>query len=304
MMDEEDSRPDGSGSKRYPLIRPEERLPDEIDQLLALRQTWAKANVPAARRSWEAVTLPLGQSRRRGWAKRPDINVAALTILSVIGFALLAFVLMSGGGGDQIPRGPYFALAVTPSSQPTLVSAIVSTATPTAGPHAQPTKTPTPRAKPTETPRPTPTWTPQPTATPPPRPTATPPPQPTATPTAAPTATPTPQPTATPVPQPTPTPTQPPAPQLAITPNPVVESPCSGSPFPIPLTVTNTGGGTLNWSINTNTLPAGVLAISASGSLDAGQSQQVTLSGDTASATFIVDFTSNGGNVSVTVLCS
>jgi hypothetical protein len=296
-MDEEGSQPNTPGPRRFPPARPEERLPDEIDQLLALRQTWANANVPASRRSWEEVTRPLGRSRR-GWARRPDINVAALAILSVIGCALLAFVLMNGGG-DQIPRGPYFALAVTPSSQPTPVTVILSTATPTAGAHIQPTKPPAPRPTPTKiptpTPQPTPTWTPLPTATPTPRPPATPTPQPTATPT--------PQPTATPTPQPTPTPTQPPAPQLAVSPNPVTEAPCSGSPFPVALTVTNTGGGTLSWSINTNALPAGVLAVPASGSLAAGQSQQITLNGSTANASFTVDFTSNGGNVNVTVTC-
>jgi hypothetical protein len=46
-----------------------------------------------------------------------------------------------------------------------------------------------------------------------------------------------------------------------------------------------------------------VLAISGSGSLDAGQSQQVTLNGGTADPSFIADFTSNGGDVSVTILC-
>lgn len=295
-MDEEGSPPSAPGPGRLLPAQPEDRLPDEIDQLLALRQTWARANVPTSRRSWEEVTRPLGRARRRGWMRRPDINVAALTTLSVVGCALLAFVLMSGGGGDQIPRGPFFALVVTPSSQPTPVAVILSTATPTAGAHPQPTKPPAPRPTPTATPsptaQPTPTWTPQPTATPTPRPTATPTPQPTATPT--------PQPTATPLP-PTPTPT--PAPQLNVSPNPVTEAPCSGSPFPVPLTVTNTGGGTLTWSINASTLPAGVLAGTASGSLDAGQSQQVTLNGGTANASFTVDFTSNGGDVNVSVTC-
>jgi hypothetical protein len=96
---------------------------------------------------------------------------------------------------------------------------------------------------------------------------------------------------------------QAPTPRLAVSPNPVVEAPCSGSPFPVPLTVTNTGGGTLNWSINASTLPAGVLAVLASGSLDAGQSQQVTLNGGTANASFTVGFTSNGGDVTVSVTC-
>jgi hypothetical protein len=294
-MDEEGSPLSAPGSGQRLSARPEERLPDEIDQLLALRQSWAKANVPAGRHSWEEVTRPLGQARRRGWTRRLDANVVALAVLSVVGCALLVFVLMSGGG-DRIPRGPYFAFVVTPSLQPTPVVVILSTTTPTVAAHPQPTKPPAPRPTPTETPRPTPqptpTWTPLPTATATPRPTATPTPQPTATPT--------PRPTATPAP-PTPTPT--PAPQLNISPNPVAETPCSGAPFPVPLTITNAGGGSLIWNVDASALPAGVQALPASGSLDAGQSQQVSLSGDTANASFTVDFLSSGGNVSVTVNC-
>jgi hypothetical protein len=94
-----------------------------------------------------------------------------------------------------------------------------------------------------------------------------------------------------------------PAPQLNVSPNPVAETPCSGTPFPVSLTVTNTGGGTLVWSVNTSALPAGVQALPASGSLDAGQSQQVGLSGDTSNASFTVEFTSNGGDLSVTINC-
>jgi hypothetical protein len=56
--------------------------------------------------------------------------------------------------------------------------------------------------------------------------------------------------------------------------------------------------------VNTSALPAGVLALPASGSLDGGQSQQVNLSGDTADASFTVEFSSNGGDVVVTVICS
>jgi hypothetical protein len=59
----------------------------------------------------------------------------------------------------------------------------------------------------------------------------------------------------------------------------------------------------LVWSANTSALPAGVQALPASGSLDAGQSQQVSLSGDTAITSFTVDFSSNDGNLSVTVNC-
>jgi hypothetical protein len=290
-MGEEGSPPSAPGSWQRLPARPEERLPDEIDELLALRQSWAKASVPAVRHSWEEITRPLGRARRRGWTRRLDANVVALAILSVIGCALLVFVLMSGGG-DRIPRGPYFAFVVTPSPQPTQIAVVQPTTTPTpratATPHTRPTNTPIPHptATPPPTAQPTPTWTPLPTATAIPRPTATP----------------TPQPTATPLP-PTPTPTATPAPQLNVSPNPVAETPCGGSPFPVPLTITNTGGGTLVWNVDTSALPAGVQAVPASGSLDAGQSQQVSLSGDTANASFTVDFSSNGGDLSVTVNC-
>jgi hypothetical protein len=57
------------------------------------------------------------------------------------------------------------------------------------------------------------------------------------------------------------------------------------------------------WNVDTSALPAGVQAVPASGSLDAGQSQQVSLSGDTANASFTVDFSSNSGDLSVTVNC-
>jgi hypothetical protein len=46
-----------------------------------------------------------------------------------------------------------------------------------------------------------------------------------------------------------------------------------------------------------------VQAAPASGSLDAGQSQQVSLSGDAANTSFTVGVTSNGGDVVVTVIC-
>jgi hypothetical protein len=94
-----------------------------------------------------------------------------------------------------------------------------------------------------------------------------------------------------------------PAPQLNVSPNPVAETPCSGTPFPAPLTITNTGGGTLVWNVDTSALPAGVQAVPASGSLDAGQSQMVNLSGDTADTSFTVEFSSNGGSLIITVNC-
>jgi hypothetical protein len=296
-MADEGSTPGASGPERdlpgNPLALPEERFPSEIEELLAQRH--GDANAPARRHSWEDVSRPLGRVRRSGRIRRLDANVVALAVLSMIGCALLVFVLMSGGG-DQVPPGQYVAFVATSTPEPTQLSVIQATATPTAQPtsvaHAQPTKTAS--ARPTPTSAPLPTATPFPTATP--RPTATPVP-----PTPVP-PTPTPRPTATP--QPTPTPTQPPAPQIDVSPNPVTEAPCSGSPFPVPLTVSNSGGGTLAWDITPSALPAGVLAVPASGSLNGGQSQQVNLSGSTASGSFTVEFTSNGGNLSVTVICS
>jgi hypothetical protein len=46
-----------------------------------------------------------------------------------------------------------------------------------------------------------------------------------------------------------------------------------------------------------------VQAVPASGSLDAGQSQMVNLSGDTADTSFTVEFSSNGGSLIITVNC-
>jgi hypothetical protein len=57
------------------------------------------------------------------------------------------------------------------------------------------------------------------------------------------------------------------------------------------------------WDINIAALPAGVQAVPASASLDAGQSQLVTLNGDTANTSFTVALSSNGGNVNVTINC-
>ena len=300
-MDEEGSPPSAPGPRRFPPFSPEERLPDEIDQLLALRQTWAKTNVATSRRNWEEVTRPLGRARRRGWTRRLDANVVALAILSVIGCALLVFVFMSGGG-DQIPRGPYFAFVAPRSSQSPQISVIQPTTTQaiqaTATAHTRPTNTPIPRptATPSPTSQPTPTWTPQPTATPTPRPTATPTPQPTATPT--------PQPTATPVPHPPQRQHQRQSPQLerqsesgrrdAVQ---WIAVPSSAHHHELPAEARSSGAST------PTRLPAGVQALPASGSLDGGQSQQMSLSGDTADTSFTVDFSSNGGNLSVTVNC-
>jgi hypothetical protein len=301
--------------ERPPSAKPEERFPREIDELVAERQTLEGSDADTRavrRRTWEEVTLPLGRVGSGGRARRLDFNVAALAVLSLIGCALLVFALMSG---DQTPITPHLLSFATPTPQPTRIAVTQPTETATAqstatrGPQSFATPSPQPRASatpfPTSTALPTVTPTPQPTATPRPQPTATPQPtptpQPTATPTPQPTATP--QPTVTPTPQPTPTATPTPSPVLNASPNPVTEAPCSGSPFPIPLTVSNTGGGTVFWDINTGALPAGVLAIPASGSLDGGQSQQMNLNGSTTDTSFTVDFSSNGGNVSVTVIC-
>jgi hypothetical protein len=141
-------------------------------------------------------------------------------------------------------------------------------------------------APPSSTPTPTPPPT-QPTAT------ATPPgaSEPTATPTSVPTP-PAPTPTATSVPQH--------PPKLSVTPTSLREY-CSYNSYPNTITVMNSGSGTLNWSA---TAPSGVTLTPSSGSLAAGASQTVTLSGSFTSAnTFDVHFTSNGGSATVVISC-
>jgi hypothetical protein len=122
------------------------------------------------------------------------------------------------------------------------------------------------------------------------------------TPTTSPTATPvstqlaatptTAPPTATPVPQ------NPPV--LSVTPLKTTAF-CSQGSYPNPITVTNTGGGTLTWN---GVAPTGVTLTPANGSLDAGASQTVMLSGAVAGvASFTIRFDSNGGAAAVTITC-
>lgn len=128
----------------------------------------------------------------------------------------------------------------------------------------------------------------QPTATPAPS-------QPTATPTTAP-------PTATPTTAPpTATPTSAPQPKLGVTPTQPSTVFCGNLTGVAPITITNTGAGTLNWSA---TAPSGVTLTPSSGSLGAGASQNVTLSGSySASSSFVVQVSSNGGKAEVTFNC-
>ncbi|QLQ06127.1 MAG: hypothetical protein HZY76_08765 [Anaerolineae bacterium] len=103
-------------------------------------------------------------------------------------------------------------------------------------PDATPTPTNTPTPAPTDTPTPTPTDTPTPT--------------PTNTPTPAPTDTPTPTPTNTPTPAPTDTPTPTPQPpNIDVNPLSMSSAQAPNTTTNQTLTVANTGGGTLNWSI-------------------------------------------------------
>jgi hypothetical protein len=125
--------------------------------------------------------------------------------------------------------------------------------------------------------------------------------QPTATVALLPTATATLQPTATATtaPQPTNTPLPPP-PQLNVSP---AQTPvyCLNGQYP-DITVTNTGGQQLNWSATGPTNPD-VTLNPASGSLPPGQSQTVKVSGSRPPPTVSIQFTSNGGNATVTYTC-
>jgi hypothetical protein len=140
-------------------------------------------------------------------------------------------------------------------------------------------------APPPSTPTPTPA---QPTA------------QPTATPTPAGVGVPTPTPTSVLVPHPTPTSVPQNPPKISVTPTATSEY-CANDSYPNSITVMNAGSGTLTWSA---TAPSGVTLTPSSGSLAAGASQTVTLTGSFTSAnSFVVHFTSNGGPASVTITC-
>jgi hypothetical protein len=111
----------------------------------------------------------------------------------------------------------------------------------------------------------------------------------------APNATPTPQPRATATSTPR---LQPPA-KLSVAPAQTTEF-CLNQQWPNKITIKNSGGQTLTWSIGG--LPSGVAATPGSGSLSPGASVDVTLSGQTGpSFTFTVS--SNGGSQSVGITC-
>jgi serine/threonine-protein kinase len=99
------------------------------------------------------------------------------------------------------------------------------------------------------------------------------------------------------------TPTNTPVPSLSVAPSSASYTPCA-SGFAV-LMVTNNGGGMLNWSA-APVLPDGNGATLdfSSGSLGAGASKQVQVSGAPAASPFDVDFTSNGGTKTVTISCT
>ena len=117
------------------------------------------------------------------------------------------------------------------------------------------------------------------------------------------------QPTPTPNPQqptPTPTPPQQPTatpipPKLSVTPT-LASSNCQNGGWP-KITVTNVGGGTLNWNVVLSTLPPSVTASPSSGSLGAGASQDVLLAGKAALGSHTISFSSDGGKQDVTITC-
>ena len=111
--------------------------------------------------------------------------------------------------------------------------------------------------------------------------------------TATPASTPTPRPTATAAAAPTPT--------LSVSPTQTTGF-CVNGQWDNKLTITNTGDGTLTWSIS-STLPSGISASPASGALGAGASQSVSLSGNAPVQQFQITFSSNGGSKTATIIC-
>ncbi|MEU7556160.1 hypothetical protein AB0B01_28170 [Streptomyces sp. NPDC044571] len=85
-----------------------------------------------------------------------------------------------------------------------------------------------------------------------------------------------------------------------------VQEYCANGQWPKTLSVRNSGGGNLNWSIGQ--VPAGVTVSQAGGSLAADASQVITLGGRTeqqpANGRFVIGFSSNGGSAQVTVNCA
>jgi hypothetical protein len=95
------------------------------------------------------------------------------------------------------------------------------------------------------------------------------------------------------------------APVLAID-DPQTTGDCAHGIYP-PITIRNTGGGTVNWHFAVAAFDA-VTTTPASGSLARGQTQVVTLAGAYAPSTdrpqeVAVEFDSNGGNQRVTIPC-
>jgi hypothetical protein len=115
--------------------------------------------------------------------------------------------------------------------------------------------------------------------------------------------------TATPTPTPSPTATPPPtataapaAAKISVTPS-TADAFCLNGQYP-PITVKNSGGGTLSWSAQAS--DQAVTVNPNQGSLAAGASKSLTISGSHPAppgSTLSINFTSNGGNATVTFTC-
>ncbi len=116
--------------------------------------------------------------------------------------------------------------------------------------------------------------------------------------TASPQPSPTPAPTATATATDTPTPAPEPA-QLSVSPKRVTGN-CLLGQYP-DLTVKNDGGSDLTWTATPS--DSGVQASPASGTLAAGETQTVSLSGLHVGKSFTVTFSGNGGDATVTITC-
>ncbi|WP_327280254.1 MULTISPECIES: hypothetical protein [unclassified Streptomyces] len=81
---------------------------------------------------------------------------------------------------------------------------------------------------------------------------------------------------------------------------------CANGEWPHALTIRNSGGGTLSWTVGK--LPAGVTVSQDGGSLAAGASQVITLGGRAEqlppNGRFTVGFSGNGGSGQVAVDCA
>jgi hypothetical protein len=110
------------------------------------------------------------------------------------------------------------------------------------------------------------------------------------------------QPTTPPAPTHTPTSTAPPPPQLSVSPTGEQDITCGAEPFTYPsVSVRNTGGGTLTWTVTASNAQAKVTP--ASGALSAGQAQ--TFSTTQASGGLGTDLTvsANGSSAKVSFVC-